>query len=138
MYQIDEIIAFVEKHTGASEVLENSDIVEDLGCDGDDFADLMDRFSKDFHVDISSYYWYFHHAEEGSWNSVGGSFFRPPDQRVKRIPVTPKMLLGFAKSGKWEIQYPDHKVPGRRYDIVINQVLIVIFIVVLIYKCTSR
>lgn len=111
MYQIGEIIKFVEDHIGRAEgeVLENSDLVNDLGCDGDDFGELIDEFSKNYNVNISSYRWYFHHTEEGSWNSIGGLIFSPPDKRIKRIPVTPGMLLEFARSGKWNIQYPPKK-----------------------------
>ncbi|GGB12503.1 DUF1493 family protein [Puia dinghuensis] len=138
MYQLAEILKFVETQTGCSEdeVLESSDIVNDLGCDGDDFVDLIGKFSKDYDVDISAYRWYFHHSEEG--NNIGGSIFRPPNERVKRIPVTPGMLLEFANSGKWGIQYPDHLLPTRRYDLIINQILIAAFIILLIYKCASK
>ena len=138
MYQLAQILKFVEDQTGCSEdeVSENSDIVEDLGCDGDDFAELVDKFAKTYNVDISSYRWYFHHVEEG--NNIGGSIFRPPNERVKRIPVTPEMLLEFANSGKWGIQYPDYILPKRRYDIIINQILIAAFIILLIYKCASK
>jgi acyl carrier protein len=138
MYQLVEILKFVETQTGAGadEVSESADIVEDLGCDGDDFAELIAKFSKDYNVDISDYRWYFHHTEEG--NNIGGSFFSPPDKKVKRISVTPTMLFEFAKSGKWDIQYPDHKLPKRRYDILINQLLIAAFLSILIYKCASK
>jgi len=138
MYQIDEILKFVGNHTGCAldEVHETSDIVNDLGCDGDDFGELIDKFSKDYKVDISSYRWYFHHTEEG--NNFGGSIFRPPNERVERIPVTPGMLFGFANTGKWEMQYPEHKLPKRRYDIIINQLLLVGFLCFAIYKCASK
>ena len=113
MYHLAEILKFVEEQTGCSEdhVHKNSDIVKDLGCYGDDFDDLLAKFSKNYSVDISSYRWYFHTSEEG--NSIGGSFFRPPNERVEHIPVTPGMLLEFANSGKWDIEYPDHKLPKR-------------------------
>lgn len=140
MFQIVEILKYVANHTGWAdgEIHENSDIVTDLGCDGDDFGELIGKFSKDYNVDISTYRWYFHHTEEGSRNSIGGSIFRPPDKRVKRIPVTPGMLLEFARSGKWDILYPDNKVPQRRYDIIVNQLLVAVFLSILIYKCASK
>jgi hypothetical protein len=31
------------------------------------------------------------------------------------------MLLDFANKGKWDITYPDHRLPKKRYDILINQ-----------------
>lgn len=43
-----------------------------------------------------------------------------------------------ARSGKWDIQYPDHKLPKRRYDIIVNQLLVAVFLSILIYKCASK
>jgi hypothetical protein len=136
MVELAEIVAFIKDQTGCDKVAENSDITEDLGVYGDDFDELIVNFSKKFNVDISSCLWYFHCCEEG--NSIGGAFFKSPDKRVKHIPVTPLMLFEFAQKGKWDIQYPDHKLPKRRYDILINQVLIVGFVIFLIYKWTVR
>lgn len=138
MIELAEIVKFLKDQTGCDKIFENSDVTEDLGVDGDDFDDLVVTFSKKFNVDISSCLWYFHCGEEGNWNSIGGAFFESPDRRVKHIPVTPLMLLEFAQKGKWDIQYPDHKLPKRRYDILINQALIVGFVVFLIYKCTAK
>jgi len=67
----------------------DSDLYE-LGVDGDDFVELMDAFEQDFAVNLEAYRWYFHHAEEGA---VGGFLFKPPNARVKRIPITPNTLL---------------------------------------------
>jgi hypothetical protein len=135
MYQLSEILKFVEDQTGSAEgeVLENTDIEHDLPCTGDDFAYLIDKFSKNYNVDISGYRWYFHHAEEGS-GGIGGAFFPAVNERVRRIPVTPKMLLKSANAGKWDIPYPDHKLPRRRYDLIINGIVIIIIFCILIYK----
>ena len=138
MAELSEIVEFLKNQTGCDTVLDNSDVTEDLGVDGDDFDDLVLNFSKKFNVDTSSCLWYFHCSEEGSWNSIGGTFFESPDKRVKHIPVTPLMLLEFAHKGKWVIKYPDHKLPKKRYDILINQLLIAVFVVFLIYKCAAK
>src|SRR5690606_6725679 len=114
---------FLKERTGADNVLENSDIANDLGVDGDDYDELVYEFSKKYNVDVSSCLWYFHWSEEGSWNSIGGSVFRPPDKRVEHIPVTPLMLSEFSKAGKWNIEYPYHELPKRRYDSIINQII---------------
>ena len=137
MAEVSEIIEFLKDRTGTDVVTENSDIANDLGVDGDDYDELLSEFSKKYSVDISSCLWYFHWSEEGSWNSIGGSFFKSPDKGVKHIPVTPIMLAEFTKLGKWNLQYPEHNLPKRRYDIVINQFLILAFIVFILYKCVS-
>lgn len=135
MIEVSEIINFLKDKTGSDKISENSDITTDLGVDGDDFFELILEFGKKYHVDISSCIWYFHCAEEGSWNSIGGAFFKPPNYRVQHIPITPFMLLEFVKLGKWDIQYPDHKIPKKRYDIIFNVLLILSLIIFTLYKC---
>lgn len=137
MAEISDILNFLEVQTGSEDVSENSDITNDLGVDGDDFFELIAEFGKKYQVDISSCIWYFHCAEEGSWNSIGGAFFKPPNHRVQHIPITPLMLLEFVKEGKWNLQYPDHKIPKRRYDIIVNQLIVLLFIIFILYKCAS-
>lgn len=135
MIEISDILNFLKEQTGSNLVSENCDISNDLGIDGDDFDDLIIEFGKKYNVDISPCIWYFHSAEEGSWNSIGGAFFKSPNNRVQHIPVTPLMLLEFVRAGKWNLQYPDHKIPKRRYDIIINQLLILALIIFMLIKC---
>ncbi|HKX87443.1 MAG TPA: DUF1493 family protein, partial [Flavobacterium sp.] len=114
MDKLTEIIAFVKEETGCETVFDYSDIDRDIGCTGDDFSELMEKFSKIYEVDMNSYLWYFHHYEEG--NGLGSSFFRAPNELVDHIPVTPKLLCEFAQKGKWDLIYPEHELPKRRYD----------------------
>lgn len=137
MYQLSEIIDFISEQTCTDKINPDADISNETGCTGDDFEDLISAFSKKYNVDIESYRWYFHSQEEGNWNSIGGSLFKPPNERVTRIPVTPVMLLNFAEKGKWDLSYPPHVLPKRRYDILFNQVLVVLIIVFVIYRCTA-
>jgi len=107
------------------------DIFYDLGVTGDDFHEMIEKYEKKFNVDMTSYLWYFHADEEGQ--NTGGIFFKAPNERVNRIPLTPKMLVDFANKGKWTINYPKHNLHKRRYDIIINRVLIfglIIYIVI--------
>lgn len=132
-YSINDVVKFIVAQTGCgeAEVEPNVDLLNDLGCSGDDFDDLIEAYAKEFHIDISAYLWYFHTDEEG--NNIGGMFFKPPYERVKHIPVTPDLLLKYANVGKWEMIYPDHVLPKRRYDIIINSILVIGTISVLIY-----
>jgi hypothetical protein len=131
MYDINNINAFLVKWTGKKKVKETDDIDYDLGCTGDDFHELIDSYGKTFNVDMSQYLWYFHTQEEG--NNIGGLFFKPPNLRVKHIPVTPQLLLENANKGKWDVNYPEHKLPEKRYDLIINKVLFYVVVVFILY-----
>jgi len=137
-YSLDDIIRFIIDRTGCDkeEVKAESDLQNDLGCSGDDFDELISEYSAKFKVDMSSYLWYFHSEEEGHSNSIGKILFKTPYERVKHIPITPALLLNSANHGKWLITYPEHSLPKRRYDILINQILVVTFVMFLLYKCS--
>jgi len=124
MYQIEDIYKFLEKHLFDDPVKPDSDIFDDFGCVGDDFHELIEDYRNTFKVDMSDYLWYFHGDEEGN-NFFAMHLVDPPYKRVKRIPVTPTMLLDYANTGKWSIDYPEHTLPKRRYDLIFNQILIV-------------
>lgn len=131
MYKLDDILEFVKEETASKKVVENSDIERDLGCTGDDFSELIERYSLRYNVDMSSYLWYFHHHEEG--NSFGSGLFRAPNELVQHIAVTPKLLFEFAQLGKWNIDYPEHTLPKRRYDLIANQIIILLIIIATVY-----
>jgi len=106
---------------------------------GDDFHEMIEKYAKKYSVEMKGYLWYFHADEESGWNNIGGWFFKPPYSRVARIPITPLMLTDFANRGKWDLQYPEHKLPKKRSDILINQillgVLLALFLLSLIKTC---
>jgi acyl carrier protein len=64
-YTFIDIKKFLEDQVGCDdeEITESCDIVNDLGCYGDDFFELMFDFSKKFNVDMTPYLWYFHTKE---------------------------------------------------------------------------
>lgn len=135
----EDIIDFLKELSGHDKITPDTDIFQDIDLIGDDFHEMIEKFAKKYSVDMTNYLWYFHADEEG--NSIGGHFFKPPYAYVNRIPVTPNMLTEFANNGKWNIIYPEHKIPKRRYDILINQILIglfvVIIVIVIINKCAN-
>lgn len=137
-HSIEEIKRFIVDKTGCEydEVKADADIDHDLGCTGDDFHELINEYSDKFNVNMESYLWYFHTYDEGHSNSIGRIFFKKPYERVKHIAVTPNVLLESACAGKWTIEYPELELPNRRYDILINQVVVVVFIIFVIYKCS--
>jgi hypothetical protein len=127
IYTTETIIQFVSEFTGSSKIGPETDIFNELGCVGDDFFGLMEKFATKFSVDMTGYIWYFHSDEEGN-PGIGQEFFKPPYERVERIPVTPNMPTEFANSGKWNIDYPPHDVPVERWDIRINQIFALLIV----------
>ncbi|RJG16357.1 DUF1493 family protein [Alcanivorax profundi] len=122
---IEEIYSFLAKEIAIeSEKLHpDVDLTADLGVEGDDFSELIEAFAENYHVDMSSYRWYFHHREEG-W-SLGALFFKPPYMQVQRIQVTPEILLHAARMKKWSFEYPSHQVSESRLDIQMNIIILV-------------
>jgi hypothetical protein len=129
MYEYEDIYGFLVKRLGVkrAKLHEEIHVSDELGCDGDDFSELMDAYAKRFAVDISAYLWYFHQGEEISM-SLGASIFPPPNFRVERIPVTPRLLLESANAGRWLVEYPVHRMPRRRYDVLVDRVVALIVI----------
>jgi hypothetical protein len=52
---------------------------------------------------------------------------------VPRIPITLRLLREAVELGRWPLTYPPHSLPARRYDLLINQVLVGGFAVALLY-----
>ncbi len=125
MVTTETIIDFLKDKIGTDDIKADSDLYSDLGVYGDDFDELISDYSKQFTVNMDKYLWYFHTTEEGGQWSIGGLFFTPPYKRIQRIPVTPTMLTDFANKTQWDIDYPDHKLPKRRWDLLINQLLVI-------------
>jgi hypothetical protein len=136
MYVLEDIIEFIKDQTAVKKVNANDDLLNDLGCSGDDHHEFIENYSRKFHVDINNYLWYFHTDEEGQ--NFGGMFFKPPNERVKHIPITPQILVEFANKGKWDMTYPTHTLPKRRYDILINRILIFLFLGFVIYLLSKK
>jgi hypothetical protein len=123
----EQILDLIKTKTGTDIVISETDIFKDLGVVGDDFHEFIADYQKKYNVKMDKYLWYFHTDEEG--HSIGGFFFKAPNKRVTRIPVTPKMLTEFAEIKEWNIDYPDHRLPKYRLDIIFNQFLVGGFVV---------
>lgn len=114
------VLDFLREFWGETKPLsDDADLFDELGIDGDDASDFMDRFAGKFDVKADNYRWYFHHGEEGI--NFGGVFFAPPYRRVRHIPITLKTLIEAVETNAWPIVYPDHKLPKVRWDIRFNQ-----------------
>ncbi|MGY5451058.1 DUF1493 family protein [Agarivorans sp. MS3-6] len=121
---IEEIYTFLveEEAIKRSSLHPDSDLVKDLGIEGDDLSETIELFAEKFGVEMSEYRWYFHHREEG-WN-FGALFFKPPYAQVDRINVTPNILLAAASTKIWPISYPAHQMGEGRPDLMCNNIII--------------
>jgi len=122
-----EIKSFLQDFSGVYPDHSDTDIFKDMGIVGDDFHDMIEKYSEKYQVDMSDYLWYFYADEEG--HNIGGLFYSPPYEKVKRIPVTPKMLADFSETKKWDIQYPEHEIPTSRPDLKINRTIFIVFFI---------
>ena len=103
---------------------DDTDLFARFGIVGDDASEFMEAFAARFDVPTEGYRWYFHHEEEG-W-SFGALFFAPLNRRVERIPITPNILVQAIEAREWPVQYPPHALPKVRWDIRINQALLLV------------
>jgi hypothetical protein len=131
---LENILTMLKNKSGVKDIVPDEDIFGDVGLIGDDFHEMMEEYAKKYSVDMSTYLWYFHANEEGS-GGLGQMLFAPPYRQVKRIPITPLMLVDFANQGKWNINYPETKVKNlKRYDLLINTIVFLAFVgAVLVY-----
>ena len=137
MIELDDIYNLIKPKVGRKALRPDIDIFDELGIVGDDFHELIEDYYKRFNVDMSNYLWYFHTDEEGSLHSIGSWIIKPPNRRVKRIPITPSILLEFANKGTWNIEYPSHKLPKYRYDMFINYGILLLCLFFLIKSCIN-
>jgi hypothetical protein len=114
---MDDIRSFLHEAVGVKkdEIFEDSDLLTDLGVDGDDWDALLEQYRCRFDVNLDGFLWYFHHGEEGL--NPFWLFIPPPDRRVQHIPVTPRVLLKSAHLRRWSIEYPAHQLPSGRPDL---------------------
>ncbi|REA57789.1 hypothetical protein DSL64_22915 [Dyadobacter luteus] len=130
MATVLEMVEFVRDLTGNDKIREHTDIL-DSGCVGDDFHELIEKFSDRYHGDMNAYLWYFHGDEEGF--NIGGLFYKPPYDQVKRIPVTPALLAEISGVGRWNIEYPDHVISSKHNDIIARLIFVATVFLSLFY-----
>ncbi len=133
----EEIIQFLKEETYEEVITSETDVFNKCGISGDDSHELIEKYQMKYNVYMTNYLWYFHCDEEGS-SFFTSMFFKPPYKRVARISITPKILTEFANSKKWNIDYPGHKLPKYRYDIIFNQIVLLFILIWLIYSLVTK
>ena len=124
MVAIAEIYSFIQTELEVPETLLNNDtdLFQTFDISADASEDFIDKFATKFKVDLDDYCWYFHHGEAGL--NLGGFIVAPPYKRVERIAITPDVLLKSATKRRWKVKYPEHQIPKKRWDMVINKAIL--------------
>ena len=124
---IENVLDFVAEFSAKKGLHESVDIEGELSVTADDWHEMIEKFGSKYNVEMTSYLWCFHNEEEGF--SFGSIFFKPPYDRARRIKITPFDLLRIAAKQKWDIEYPEHKLPKRRYDLIARTVILLVAII---------
>ena len=82
-----------------------TDIVDDLRIYGDDVWELLEKFAKQYSVDMSSFRWYHHSGPEGC-NPLW-LLFKPWWARKTHVPIRFADLVQSARQGVWCVRYPE-------------------------------
>lgn len=130
MVNESEVFDLIEEKSGQRPCSKNSDIVSEMSIWGDDLAELLEAFAARYNVDMSNYLWYFHTGDEGT--NILSFLFKPPNKRVQRIPIAPGLLIKSAESHLWQVAYPEHIMPKRRWDLLAGWIVIACIIVILV------
>jgi acyl carrier protein len=98
----DKVIKFVSNQTGIKEnkLMLDSSIFHDLGVDGEDALELLNAFSKEFNVDISTFPLLDYFGNEGTLSLIGLiKRLSSMDMREQKKKLTIDDLIDSAKQG---------------------------------------
>ena len=103
----EEVIKIVAEKSGkpASSISESSTLLGDLGLDGDDAWEVIERCHDKYNVDFSSFYFSKHFRNEPCFKGIV-YFYRKikyKDEHIasKKEPVTVSQLIKSCESGSW-------------------------------------
>lgn len=115
----DQVIAFVAENTRNTRPLSlNMEIGDDLGIDGLDALELMEKFADRFEVDMTGFRFNAHFAPEGVGCLMPLSMLTVFIRRrigkpvAKLIPITIADLVAVAASRKWLTSFQTQNSPS--------------------------
>ena len=109
MSRASEIVGLAAEVSGQPRArIDRVDLLSSAGLEGKMASRFLQLYAVRFRVDLRGYRWWFHHRDHGVFamplvalDSAG---------REIRIPLTAEMLANFAESGRWQIDYPPHRL----------------------------
>lgn len=112
MSRASQIVALAAEISGRPPArIDRADLLGSAGLDGKAASRFLQLYALRFRVDLRGYRWWFHHRDQG--------VFAMPLVALDRngaeihIPLTAEMLDGFAERGRWDIDYPPHRLGLR-------------------------
>jgi len=98
------ILQFLFRKRGAYKIefSRETELLSDLGIDGDDAVEFLEDFSKEFSVDVSHLEFdkYFNQESLDSVNLISSIFSKK--KRKMFLPITLGMLEECSKKGQWD------------------------------------
>ena len=116
----DDIVALAAEVAGcARKEVDRGDLLGSTGLETKGAKRYLEAYAMRFGVDMRGYRWWFHHRDEGPFATPLVAL--DDDRNEIRIPLTAAMLDGFADRGRWDLEYPPHRLGLRsvRWAIVV-------------------
>ena len=112
MSRAAEIVALVAELSGRPRGrIDRADLLGSAGLEGKAASGFLQLYAVRFRVDMRGYRWWFHHRDHGVLAMPLVALDR--EGRAIHIPLTADMLAGIAERGRWDIDYPPHRLGLR-------------------------
>ncbi len=88
--------------------IDRTDVLAAAGDNGKAASQFLTLYSMRFRVDMRPYKWWFHHRDNGVFAIP--LVARDPEGNVIRVPLASADLARFAEAGRWDVDYPPHRL----------------------------
>ena len=85
-----------------------ADLLATVDDDGKASSRFLKLYALRFRVGTSGFRWYFHHRDHGAFAMP--LVARDAEGNAIRVPLSAAMLARFAEHGRWEVEYPQHRL----------------------------
>ena len=96
-----EVLAFLEGEIGGGRIDIDMDIRRDLGIDGDDAGELLERFSEAFRVDFAPFRYSDYFGPESGFEPITWFFSKLNGSTKPLKPLTVRTLVNSAERGRF-------------------------------------
>jgi len=97
-----DVVAFLEREARSGKVDLGMDLRQDLGIDGDDAEELLQRFCVAFEVDAQDFQFSEHFGPEAGFEPITWLLAKLLGWRRKLKPLTVRALVNAAERGRFE------------------------------------
>lgn len=93
------------------ERVDKADVLATVGHEGKASKRFLKLYAMRLGVNVSPYKWWFHHRDDGVLAMPLVAIDAGGDEIY--IPLSAEMLAGFAERGRWDLDYPPHRLALR-------------------------